>query len=283
MRGTSAPHPAATRSSARRAHSELTNSRATIGPGPARAPVFFRPSGNRLSDMWERSRLRSLMVVLIALKVLGLVLLFDWSQRAVDVFDLPKSLFSRSVEWLILGLLLIALLRWGSSILPRSPLHFLVAALAVAYLVAALAAEDRYVALFGERGRYLGLTFLIDMLVLYVAVAVAFRTVRDWAILSLAVGVAVIVSSAYAWIQFTGWDPIAWQVVGSESRPFSTVGNPNTYGHFLSVALGPAAGLAVLYAARWSKPVRLVAGALTLGILVTTGIVATRGAVLGIA
>src|SRR5207249_9940565 len=70
---------------------------------------------------------------------------------------------------------------------------------------------------------------------------------------------------------------------GSESRPFSTVGNPNTYGHFLSVALGPAAGLAVLYSGPCSKPVRLIAGALAFGILVTAGIVATRGAVLGIA
>src|SRR2546430_9189464 len=128
MRGTSARHPQATRSSARRVSSNPRTHARSTDRGPQGPRSSFVSPGNRLSDMWERSRLRSLMVVLVALKVLGLVLLFDWSQRAIDVFDLPKSLFSRSIEWLILGLLLVALLRWGSSIVPRSWLHFFVMA-----------------------------------------------------------------------------------------------------------------------------------------------------------
>src|SRR5438309_9809266 len=141
MRGTSARHPQATRSSASRVSSNSRTHARSKDRGP-QGPRSSFISGNRLSDMWERSRLRSFMVVLVALKVLGLVLLFDWSQRAIDVFDLPKSLFSRSVEWLILGLLLIALLRWGRSIVPRSRLPFFVMALAVAYAASALGAED---------------------------------------------------------------------------------------------------------------------------------------------
>src|SRR5439155_1936971 len=121
--------------------------------GPQGPRSSFRPiRAIGLTLVWEGSRLRALLVALVAVKVVGLIVLFDWSQRAIDVFDLPKSLFSRAVEWFILGVLVVALLRWGTSIVPRSRVHVLMGAVALAYLLASVTAEDRHVSLFGARG-----------------------------------------------------------------------------------------------------------------------------------
>jgi len=231
--------------------------------------------------MWERSRTRQLLVGLVALKVLGLVLLFDWSQRAVDVFDLPKSLFSRSVEWVIAGVLIVTALRWGPAIIPRSRIHFVVLLMVVVYVVTSITGEDRYIAAFGARGRYLGLTFLVDMVVLYLAVAVSFRGVRDWAVLAIVTSVALIASGAYAWAQFLRVDPLAWRDA-SQGRPFSTIGNNNTYGHFLSVVLGLTVGTVILYRGSHALLVRAIAAALAIAVISTATVVASRGTALAI-
>jgi O-antigen ligase/Tfp pilus assembly protein PilF len=231
---------------------------------------------------WNDSRLRVAIVAAIAAKVVGLVLLFDWSGRALNPFDLTKSVWSRALEWGLAALLLIALVSFGPAILPRTRLHLAVVAIVAVNAVSALVAPVPFVAIFGTDGRYLGLVFVLDMAVLYLAVATAFRTSWDWGILFGSVAVAVVVSLGYAWIQFAGYDPLAW--TGSQlQRPFSTIGNPNTYGHLLSVSVGPAALLAVTSVGSRGWVTRALAGALALAIFATSVIVATRGTVLGVA
>src|SRR5439155_1124704 len=89
---------------------------------------------------------------LVALKLLGLIVVF--STVVQFGFDLPKSLWSKALEWPMAAILAIGLLRYGTAIVPRTRLHVLVAAFVAANVVATVFAPDTYVALFtGRRAR----------------------------------------------------------------------------------------------------------------------------------
>jgi len=178
-----------------------------------------RPPG--ATSAFDRSVIQQVLVSLVAIKIAGLVLIFD--PAGLISFELPKSLFSRAMEWLVAGALLIALARYGLRIIPRSRLHVAVAAIVVVSALSTLFAENRYVALFGEENHYLGLTFVLDMALLYVAVAVAFRHREDWALLGGIMAFATTLVLAYAAIQYRGLDPLGWSV-NARSSTFSTLG-----------------------------------------------------------
>lgn len=173
----------------------------------AHVPAHRQASGNALGNSgpvgatsaFDRSILQQVLVSLVAIKIAGLVLIFD--PVGLLSFELPKSLFSRATEWLIAGALLVTILRYGTGVIPRTRLHFAVAALLVASALSTLFAENRYIALFGEEDHYLGLTFVLDMAVMYVAVAVAFRHVDDWALLGGILAFATALVLAYAAMQ----------------------------------------------------------------------------------
>src|SRR3989442_14026794 len=101
---------------------------------------------------------------LVALKLLGLIVVF--STVVQFGFDLPKSLWSKALEWPMAAILAIALLRYGTAIVPRTRLHVLVAAFVAANVGAAVFPPATYVALFGLPNRYLGLPYVADMAVL---------------------------------------------------------------------------------------------------------------------
>ena len=228
---------------------------------------------------WSRSRVRQVIVGLVALKVFGLIVIFDWTQSLLHPFDLTKSVFSRGVEWVLVALLAIAVARYGWRVLPATRLHAAVLAVVLASLASALFAEDRFVAVFGTAGRYLGLTFIVDMAVLYAAVAASFRTDRDWAALAAAVFGGLLLTCAYGFVQYLGGDPIPWKV-SFEGRPFSSMANPDAFGHLLGVIF--ATGLAVLvFLWRSRKSIAIIgglAGALAIAML---SVVAARGALVG--
>jgi O-antigen ligase len=151
----------------------------------------------------------------------------------------------------------------------------------VANALSAVFAHDRYLAVFGEPDRYLGLTYLLDMLILYLAVAVAFRSVTDYAALAGAIAIASVVAMGYAAVQYVGLDPISWRTdVGG--RPFSTFGQPDFFGHFLSAAIGLALGVAA-GPGRLPPLIRGIAAALVLLYVITSIVVDTRGTLLGAA
>lgn len=229
--------------------------------------------------LFERSRLRQWIVLVVAAKVAAIVLFFDTA--GLDAFDLPKSLVSRVFAAALVGLLATAVLRYGHEIVPRTRLHLAVAAVAVAWLASAAAAENTYVAVFGERDRYLGLTFLADMLVLYAAVAVAFRASRDWETLLVGAGAATAASLAYGGVQALGLDWNKWQL-DTQGRPFSTFGHPDMFGQYLSVAFAAAIGAAVAAAPRDGAR-RVAATVAALLILAGMAVVATRASALGVA
>jgi O-antigen ligase/tetratricopeptide (TPR) repeat protein len=217
-----------------------------------------------------------MLVVLVAMNVLALCVLFDpFGQEA---FELPKSLASRAIEWLTAAVLVVAVLRHGIDIVPRSRVWLFVAAYLAANAISAAFAANGYVALYGEFDRYLGLTFLLNMTVLAVAVAVAFRTPRDWEILGAAALAGWALAALYALVQLTGNDPFLW-AADTRARPFSTFGNPDVYGQFLSLSF--AVAFAVFLTSRDARRIQALSVAALTVLLV--GVVATRGAILGIA
>src|SRR3989442_14867529 len=135
---------------------------------------------------WDRSWLRFAIVLAVTLKIAGLILIVDWTGRATNPFDLPKSIYSRSLEWVLVALLLVTFATWGTAVVPRTRLHFLFGSIVVADLLSAIVAPEPYIAAYGTQGRYLGLSFVLDMVILYLAVAIAFRTRRDWSVLFMA-------------------------------------------------------------------------------------------------
>ncbi len=224
------------------------------------------PAGSR----WIR-----VLLGLCAVKVVLLIVLFDPS--GLVAFDLPKSLASRAIEWPIAAVLGIVFVTYGRSIVPRSRLHPAAFAVALAWLVAAYFAEDRFLALFGEDDRYLGLTYLADMLLLYVACAVAVRSARDAGVLFAAIALGGAFALGYAGAQAIGADPFWWQQ--GADRPFSTFGNPDHFGHFLSVLFALSFG-ALLASGGW---IGATTGALGVASsLVSASFVATRGTAVGV-
>jgi len=223
------------------------------------------------ADAFDASPLRQALVSLVAIKIAGIALVVDVA--GLQAFDLPKSLFSRALEWLLAGLIVASLARYGPQIIPRSVMHLAIGAVVVASGISAAFAQDRYRALFGDWDRFLGLTFVIDMAVLYLAIACAFRHSSDWAILGLALAFAATVVLGYGTIQYLGLDPITW--TDPTRRPFSTFGNPDHLGHFLSIGFGVSAGITALGPFR--PALRAASALLAVAIAVAAAVVATRG------
>lgn len=225
----------------------------------------------------ESSSVRLALVVVVAVKIVGLVLIFD--PTSALAFEGPKSTFSVALALITLGLVYVALARFGSWHVFRTPLHLAVAAFAVSNVLAVVFAQDQYIALFGAQRR-LGLTFIADMLVLYLAVAFAYRTSRDWAILSGAVAIAGTLAIGYGLIQYLGLDPMRW-VDEVRVRPPSTFGNPDKFGHFLGATCMTALAVAVLPGDQ-GRRIRAVAGLYAAASLGAAALVATRGSLVGL-
>lgn len=228
-------------------------------------------TSNSYRSIWIR-----VLLGLCACKIAVLIVTFDPS--GLIAFDLPKSLASRAFVWPMAAVLGVLFITQGRSILPRSHLHLAVIGVAVTWLIAAWSAEDRFLALFGEEDRYLGLTYLADMIVLYLACAVGVRGVGDAAIIFGAIAAGALIALGYAGAQAIGADPFWWQEMPAE-RPFSTFGNADHFGHFLSVLLGLSLGIFVGSRGR----VGTVVGAFGVTMsLAAASLVATRGTALGI-
>lgn len=229
------------------------------------------PSKNAQTDHVVRA-----VVIVVAVKVAGLVLLFDTASS--QAFDGPKSAFSLASTWVLLGLIAIAVMQQGVGSLGRTRMHIPVTAFWVANVLAVIFAEDRYIAMFGA-DRRLGLTFAFDMVVLYTAVALACRTSKDWTILAGAVAAAGLATMMYGVVQYVGWDPIPW-VQDVRVRPSSTFGNADKFGHFVGATFAVGATMAIL-PLNLSRRIRLLAAMYAFTAFGAAAIIATRGALLG--
>lgn len=252
----------------------MTRRKRAGAPRPGRGRREPAPASETRS-----SPVRQALVVLVAVKVAGLVLLFDPASAAP--FEGPKTVLSLATAALLGPL--VALLLVGADVraLLRPRLHLAVALFAGANVLAALFAQDQYVALFGG-GRRLGLAFVLDMAILYLAVALGYRSMRDWAVLAAAVGLAGALAMGYGTLQSLGADPIMW-ADDVRVRPPSTFGNPDKFGHFLGATLAAAAAMALVPARGMHPAFRAAAALYGVAALVMAGIVATRGTLVGLA
>ncbi|MDQ2915080.1 MAG: O-antigen ligase family protein, partial [Chloroflexota bacterium] len=250
-----------------------------VAAGVLRRDLAHRPVAHALVDAFELSRLRQIVLLLIGIKIAGVILILDpWGLQS---FDLPKALFSHAASGLLVAALLATFLRFGWGVLPFTRLHLAVVAFLAANIASVLFAQNPYVSLFGEQGRYLGLSHLLDMVVLYFAVAITTRSPRDLASILAAAATASVFSFAYAGVQALGLDPFVW-LVGARHEPFATFGHPDIFGQFVSISFAVWVGVALI-ATESPRFVRALAIGAAVVCVVTAALVATRGTLLGAA
>ncbi len=221
---------------------------------------------------------REVALVIVCVEIAIFILAFDPS--VLNVFDLTKASFTHALAWALLGALLVIALGEGIRI-PASPLFVAFFAVIATEIVTTLTAENQYVALYGEVGRYLGLTTHAVLALTAVGIAVAIDYPRRAPWLAWTIGIGAALAGLYAIQQATGHDPVQWIDLDPRTRPFATFGNPDFYGQFLAVvATGCAAILVFARQRPWLVALVIVLAVMSVGLML---VVQTRGSFLGIA
>src|SRR5467141_4172018 len=112
-----------------------------------------------------RSRLRLFGIALICAKLALVPVVFDHDS---DVpFSVIKALLSHALAYVLAGVLLGLILRYGRAVFVWSWLHVPVLAFLAANVAATLFAVDPLLALFGAHTRMIGLGTIADCVLLY--------------------------------------------------------------------------------------------------------------------
>lgn len=228
---------------------------------------------------FDRSRLRTAMVWIVVVKCAALVIVID--PNALSAFELPKSMVSRGLAYVLVALLFMSTVEYGRQIWSGGKFLIPTVAVAVLAVAATLLSPEPQLALYGDYERFEGLTFILDMTVLSTAVAVAFRGTRDWVRLAAGLALTSLVVLVYAVCQRFGLDPIVWRY-GSIDRPFATIGHPDMLGQFLSVGFGVSLALGVFGPGRPTSAIRRSALVFAFAFAAVAGIVATRASLVGL-
>jgi O-antigen ligase/tetratricopeptide (TPR) repeat protein len=220
---------------------------------------------------------REVALVVVCVEIAIFILAFD--PTVLNVFDLTKASFTHALAWGLLGTLVVIALGDGFRI-PLSPVFLAFYAVVAVEVLTTFTAENQYVALYGEVGRYLGLTTHLVLALIAVAIAVCIDYPRRTPWLGWTIGAAAALAGLYAVQQALGHDPVQWVDLDPRARPFSTFGNPDFYGQFLAVVfIGCVATLAFARQRLWLAALVGLLGLSSLGLML---IVATRGSFLGI-
>jgi O-antigen ligase/Flp pilus assembly protein TadD len=220
---------------------------------------------------------REVALLLVCVEVAIFVLAFDPSIQ--NVFDLTKATFTHALAWGLFGALIVIALGEGVRI-PRSPVFLAFYVVVAVEVLTTITAQDRYVALYGEVGRYLGLTTHAVLALLAVAIAVSIDYPRRNSWLAWTIGAAATLAGLYAVQQALGRDPVQWVDADPRLRPFSTFGNADFYGQFLAVvAIGCAAVLVFVKQSVRSTGVVALLAVFSVALML---VVQTRGSFLGI-
>src|SRR5438552_872982 len=137
---------------------------------------------------------REIALALACVEIAIFVLVLDPSVR--DVFDLPKATFTHALAWVLLGVLVVVALVDGVRV-PVSPLFLAFYAMLATELLTTATATNQYVAVFGEVGRYLGLTTHAVLALVAITIALATDYPRRAAWLAWTVGGIAVAASAY--------------------------------------------------------------------------------------
>ncbi len=220
---------------------------------------------------------RELALLLVCAEIAIFVLAFDPS--VLNVFDLTKASFTHALAWGLLGTLAVIALGGGVRI-PLSPVSIAFYLVVAVEVLTTITAENQYVALYGEVGRYLGLTTHAVLGLIAVAIAVSIDYPRRAPWLGWTIGGVALVAGLYAIQQAVGADPVKWVDFDPRTRPFSSFGNADFYGQFLAVVVMGCAAVLVFARQRvWLKVLVALLGVMALWLMV---IVQTRGSFLGV-
>jgi O-antigen ligase/Flp pilus assembly protein TadD len=219
---------------------------------------------------------REVALVLACVEIAIFVLAFDPS--VLNVFDLTKASFTHAVAWGLLGTLVVIAVGDGLRI-PTSPLFLAFYAVIATEVVTTITAENQYVALYGEVGRYLGLTTHAVLALIAVALAATVDYPRRTPWLAWTIGVVATVAGLYAIQQALGRDPVQWVDFDPRVRPFSSFGNADFYGQFLAV-VAIASGAVFVFARQrpWVTGLVALVAAMNVALML---VVQTRGSFLG--
>jgi len=141
---------------------------------------------------------REASLALACIEIAIFVLVLDPSVR--DVFDLPKAAFTHALGLVLLGVLVVVALVDGIRV-PVSALFLSFYALLATELLATATATNQYVAVFGEVGRYLGLTTHAVLALVAVTIAAGTDYPRRAAWVAWAVAAVAVAASLYAFVQ----------------------------------------------------------------------------------
>jgi tetratricopeptide (TPR) repeat protein len=201
-------------------------------------------------------------------KLVLTVLVLD--AQSLDTFTLPKSVAAHATSLVLAALLVWLLARYGRRLLFWSPVHVAAGALLLAFVLATPFALDQTVAVFGTFRRYLGLTQMLDNVLLYVAAGLLLRDARSLRLLGIVTLGTALPVLLYAFVQKLGLDPLKFR---EGTVPISFLGNPDLAGAYLAMAGIAAFGVAFLLSDRLSRP--LLAGLVALGLVCTATLFTT--------
>jgi O-antigen ligase len=163
-----------------------------------------------------------------------------------DPINLPKMFVLVLSAAVVLGLALPAFLSARKFSTPIQGISLgLLGLLAFGLLVATVATDVKYTAIFGEFHRNNGFLAYLAMIILMASAALVFnlKSVNRYFTF---LGIAGLVLSFYGILQGLGMDPVGWKI---DYNPFiTTLGNPNFTSGFLGLA-----GIAILYLALDAK------------------------------
>jgi len=220
---------------------------------------------------------RELALVLVCVEIAIFILGFD--PTVLNVFDLTKASFTHALAWGLLGALIVVALGDGIRI-PVSPVFVTFYAVVAVEALTTLTAENQYVAIYGEVGRYLGLTThaVLGLIALAIAVSIDYPRRTPW--LAWTIGTAAALAGLYAIQQALGRDPIQWVDFDPRVRPFSSFGNADFYGQFLAVVAIACGALLVFARQRlWVMGIVALLAVMNVALML---VVQTRGSFLGI-
>ena len=243
------------------------------GPTPAAAADF----GGESLSVWGKISWWSLLAMIFIVPII----MSNWSWLGIklpityDQFDIIKVFFQRVLA-------LVALAAWGWDMLVhggkvrRTPVDWLVLAFLAWVTISTFVSISPATAFFGKYRRFEGLLSFINYAVIYFLVLqYADRPSRVRALAETLFWSSFIVAF-YGLLQATGHDPVNWgQLPFEQMRPFSTYGNPDLLGGFLTFSLPVALGLALAEENIWLRLVYWVGFALNVYVWI---VAFTRGA-----
>ncbi len=204
-------------------------------------------------------------------------LIFTTSTGA-DIFNLPRLLLLRIITIPVALAWVIRLLESREYYRLRNAMLLPVLAVLLSWLLSSIFSLRPEASFMGNYLRQEGFWTIVNMILLFFIVSSTFKTTKQVDNLLRVMLWSAFFTMAYGLIQFVGLDWMPWAASGN--RPFSTLGNPDFFPHFLIMLL-PIAIMKFLHARSLELKIYLC---LFVALMAFNVVVAqTRGAYIGVA